>query len=91
MTVFWTAPPNPVTGYVIYYQSQRGPATNVTVMSGNAKHSVDGLIKGIIYNVSIVALSQYLPSAMVGPVNVDPGKIFVYFLCFIKPHKKVFY
>ena len=68
-----------MTGYVIYYQPQRGPATNVTVVSGNTKHSVDGFIKGITYNVSIVALSQYLPSAMVRPVTCDPGKLLVYF------------
>ena len=79
ITMSWTAPPDPVTGYVIYYQSQRGPVTNVRVTSGNTEYSVDGFMKGITYNVSIVALSQYLPSALVGPVTFDPGKSLVHF------------
>ena len=75
ITVSWTAPPDPVTGYVIYYQSQRGPVLNETVTGGGETHSLDGLQKGATYNISIVALSPHLPSLLVGPVTVSTGEL----------------
>ena len=74
ITVSWTTP-DPVTGYVIYYQSQRGPVLNETVTGGGETHSLDGLHKGATYNISIVALSQYLPSLLVEPVTVSAGEV----------------
>ena len=71
----WTAPPDPVTGYVIYYQSQRGPVLNETVTGRGETHSLDGLQKGATYNISMVALSQHLPSLLVGPVTVSAGEL----------------
>ena len=76
INVSWTAPPDPVTGYVIYYQSQRGPILNETVTGGGETNSLDGLQKGANYNISIVALSQHLPSLLVGPVTVIAGEVF---------------
>ena len=75
ITVSWTAPPDPVTGYVIYYQSQRGPVLNETVTGRGEKHSLNGLQKGATYIISIVALSPHLPSLLVGPVTVSAGEI----------------
>ena len=75
INVSWTAPPDPVTGYVIYYQSQRGPVLNETVTEGGETHSLNGLQKGATYNISIVALSQHLPSLLVGPVNASAGEL----------------
>ena len=75
ISVSWTAPPDPVTGYVIYYQSQRGPVLNETVTGRGETHSLDGLQKGATYNISIVALSQHLPSLLVGPVIVSAGEL----------------
>ena len=73
--VSWTAPPDPVTGYVIYYQSQRGPVLNETVTGGGETYSLDGLQKGATYKISIVALSPHLPSLLVGPVTVSAGEL----------------
>ena len=75
ITVSWTAPPDPVIGYVIYYQSHRGPVLNETVTGGGETHSVDGLQKGATFKFSIVALSQHLPSLLVGPVTVSAGEL----------------
>ena len=75
ISLSWTVPPGPVTGYVIYYQSQRGPVLNETVTGGGETHSLDGLQKGATYNISIVALSQHLPSLLVGPVIVSTGEL----------------
>ena len=78
ITVSWSAPPDHVTGYVIYYQSQRGPVLNETVTGEGETHSLDGLQKGATYNISIVALSQQLPSLLVGPVTVSAGESLSY-------------
>ena len=43
-------------------------------------HLLEGLEKGMIYNISIVALSLHLPSVLVGPVTATavPGKVLIY-------------
>ena len=75
MTVSWKSPGDPVTGYVIYYQSGGG-GNNSDIVSGGEieSHSLDCLESGVIYNISIVALSLHLPSPLVGPVTVISGK-----------------
>ena len=74
ITVSWKSPDDPVTGYVIYYQSMR-EAVSSDVVSGAESHLLDGLQRGVTYNISIVALSEYLPSPLVGPVTVNPGEL----------------
>ena len=43
---------------------------NITVSREVVMHTLDFLQRGVTYNISIVALSQHLPSALVGPVSV---------------------
>ena len=75
VTVSWKSPGDPVTGYVIYYQSEGGSNSSVIVSGGETEsHSLDCLENGVIYNISIVALSLRLPSPLVGPVTVTPGE-----------------
>ena len=64
------------TGYVIYYQPKTGgPVISESVTGGHKEsHSLTGLQRGHTYNISIVALSQHLPSPLVGPVNVAGGE-----------------
>ena len=50
ITVSWTAPPDPVTGYVIYYQSQRGPVLYETVTGIGETHSLDGMVSKVDYH-----------------------------------------
>ena len=74
ITVSWKSPGGPVIGYVIYYQSERGAVSSDTV-SGGESHLLDGLQRGVTYNISIVALSQHLPSLLVGPLTVTSGEL----------------
>ena len=75
VTMSWKSPRGPVTGYVIYYQSEGGGDSSDMVSGGETEsHSLDCLESGVIYNISIVALSLHLPSPLVGPVTVTPGK-----------------
>ena len=67
MTVSWESPADPVTGYVIYYQTKGEPVISDMVSGGETEtHSLDGLQRGITYYISILALSQHLPSPLVG-------------------------
>ena len=71
ITVSWKSPGDPVTDYVIYYQSKGGPVISDRVSEGEAEtHSLDGLQRGVTYYISIVALSPHLPSPLVGPTTV---------------------
>ena len=74
VTVSWKSPGDPVTGYVIYYQSEGGGNSSDIVSGGETEsHSLDCLESGVIYYIYIVALSLHLPSPLVGPVTVIPG------------------
>ena len=72
VTVSWKSPGGPVTGYVIYYQPEGRYKSSVSVnVSGGEteSHSLDCLEGGVTYYISIVALSDHLPSLPVGPVG----------------------
>ena len=75
--VSWESPTDTVTtGYVIYYQPKTGgPVISESVTGGHREsHSLTGLQRGHTYNICTVALSQHLPSPLVGPVNVATGE-----------------
>ena len=75
ITVSWKSPGDPVTDYVIYYQSKGGPVISNRVSGGETEtHSLDGLQRGVTYCISIVALSPHLPSPLIGPTTVIPGE-----------------
>ena len=75
ITVSWVPLVNNATGYVIYYQQRGGEVMSERVMKGEAEiYTLDGLQRGVTYNISIVALSDHLPSPLVGPVTVYQGK-----------------
>ena len=63
-------------GYVIYYQPKGGAVRNIMLtMYGNEteKYLLEGLQRGVTYNIPIVAVSHELPSPLVGPTTVIPG------------------
>ena len=75
VTVSWESPGGDVSGYMIYYQTEGGPVISDKVSGGEREtNSLDGLQRGVTYNISILALSQHLPSPLVRPVSVDTGK-----------------
>ena len=72
ITVYWKLPGGNVTGYVIYYQSKGGPVISDTVNGPETEtHSLDGLQRGVTYYISIVAISKFLPSHLVGPYIIQ--------------------
>ena len=71
VTVSWESPGGPVTGYVIYYQPEGRYNSSVHVSGGETEsHSLDCLERGLTYYIYIVALSDHLPSPLVGPVTL---------------------
>ena len=65
----------PLTGYVIYYQPKGGAVNSVNISNKvTEKYLLEGLQRGVTYNISIVAWSFIrLPSVLVGPITVIPG------------------
>ena len=81
VTVSWESPGGDVSGYMIYYQTEGGPVISDKVSGGERDtHSLDGLQRGVTYNISILALSQHLPSPLVGPVSLDTSELHTLFL-----------
>ena len=72
VTVSWKSPGGNISGYMIYYQTEAGGERET--------HSLDGLQRGVTYNISILALSQHLPSPLVGPVSVNTSEIHTLFV-----------
>ena len=76
ITVTWESPHkgDPVTGYVIYYESEGGEICSDTVCGRETEtHLLDGLQRGVTYKISLVALSLHLPSVLVGSVTLETG------------------
>ena len=94
--VSWTAPASggaSRTGYRISYQTGGGSEQSVDIGAGATSHTLTtGLQSGATYSISIVALSNELPSAVVGPEVVILKGEFTCFVCtvdLLKEHHKV--
>ena len=61
-----------MTGYRIYYQTE-GDQENVDVGVNVTEFTITSLMASDAYNVSVVALSEHFPSAVVGPEIIMPG------------------
>ena len=71
--VSWTAPASggaSHTSYRIFNQTGGGSEQSVTVGPTATSHTLTGLQSGATYSISIVARSNQLPSARVGPEMV---------------------
>ena len=72
--VSWT-PPATVTGYQVYWSGGGGcDSGNMSAGAGDTAVTITGLTPGLTYNVTIVALSDHLPSLVVGAVMVTLGE-----------------
>ena len=58
-----------MTGYQINYQSEREEGS-VIVGASEANITLDGRSHGLTFNITLVALSQQLPSPVVDPMIV---------------------
>ena len=80
--VTWT-PSSGANGYIISYVNGVGSSDNVTVDDGSIEsYTLTGLQNGATYTISIVAISQHLPSEV---IVVEPdimlGKVCVLVIC----------
>ena len=73
--VSWTPPTSgsTVTGYRIYYQTVENQGS-VDVGASTTEYTITSLVVNDTYIITLVALSEHLPSAIVGPEIVIPGK-----------------
>ena len=74
--VSWSAPASgaTVTGYVIYYETTGGSEQSVTVGAATTEYTLTGLLEKRNCRISIVALSNHLPSILTGPILVSLGQ-----------------
>ena len=73
VTVSWTKPSggDMITGYLVYYNLSDSSETIVTLNMTESSHIfTEENTSQHVYTVSVQALSEYLPSAIVGPVIV---------------------
>ena len=77
--VLWTPPAFSASliGYRIYYSGANDSGSvDVDALATNV--TIGDCIPGVTYNITMVALSPHLPSAVIGPATVTPGESFVY-------------
>ena len=72
--VSWTQPAT-VTGYQVYWSGDGGyDSGNMSMGADDRTVLVTDRIPGLTYNITILALSDHLPSAAVGTVMVTLGE-----------------
>ena len=79
--VSWNPPASgpTVVGYQIYYQAEGSQdihtdLSSVDIGASGTQHTLSALQGGIWYIITMVTKSQYLPSNVVGPVNISLRK-----------------
>ena len=64
-----------MTGYQVYWSRVGGSDSgNMSVAAGDTAVTITGLTPRLTYDVTIVALSDHLPSPVVGAVTVALGE-----------------
>ena len=65
-----------MTGYQVYWSGDGGyDSGNMSVGAEDTAVTIIGLTPGLTYNITIVALSDRLPSPVVGAVMVTVGEL----------------
>ena len=62
-----------MTGYQIFYRTV-GNQGSVDVGASTAEYTITSLVVNDTYIITLVTLSEHLPSALVGPEIIIPGK-----------------
>ena len=80
INVSWTTPASgpAVIGFRMYYQAQ-GDRGTVDLNATSTEYSITNCI-GQQYNITVVALSENLPSTLAGPKSVIIGKVYIFIL-----------
>ena len=71
--VTWNSPGSPAIGYKVYLQP--GNICQEILGQDIESHVFNDLMSGVDYTVTIVALSEHLPSIVVGPVSPSSKSI----------------
>ena len=81
INVSWTTPASgpAVIWYRMYYQAQ-GDQGTVDLNATNTEYSITNCTIGQQYNITVVALSENLPSTLVGPKSVIIGEMYIIIL-----------
>ena len=81
INVSWTTPASgpAVIGFRMYYQAQ-GDRGTVDLNATSTEYIVINCIIGQQYNIAVVALSENLPSTLVGPKSVIIGEMYIIIL-----------
>ena len=68
--VSWTAPTSgaPPTGYRVYYSTESEDQFSHEVTISEREYELTGLQSDLVYRISIMALSEHLPSPVIGPI-----------------------
>ena len=83
-SVSWT-PLTTVTGYQVYWSGDRGyDSGNMSVGADDRTVTITGRTTGLTYNITLLALSDHLPSPVVGAVVVTLGESHARSVCYIK-------
>ena len=70
--VSWISPGSPATGYIIYYQPDGGDVRRETISGVDIESYILSNLEYVVnYNISIIAVSDHLPGAVVGPVRLS--------------------
>ena len=79
-----------MTGYRVYWSGVGGyDSGNIGAAAGDTAVTITGLTPRLTYSVTIVALSDHLPSSIVGTVTVALGEPNKYWLCLSYDHYHV--
>ena len=83
-SVSWI-PPSTMTGYQVYWSGGGGGSDsgNMSVGADDRAVTITGRTSGLTYNITIVALSDHLPSPVVGAVMVTLGEPHIYIHIYI--------
>ena len=78
INVSWTTPASgpAVIGFRMYYQAQ-GDRGTVDLNATSTEYSITNCIIGQQYNITVIALSENLPSTLVGPKSVIIGEMYI--------------
>ena len=81
INVSWTTPASgpAVIGFRMYYQAQ-GDRGTVDLNATSTEYSITNCIIEQQYNITVVALSENLPSTLVGPESITIGEIYMVML-----------
>ena len=81
INVSWTKPVSgpAVIGFQMYYQAQ-GDQGTVDLNATSTEYTITNCTVGQQYNITVVALSENLPSTLVGPESIIIGEMYIIIL-----------